>query len=420
MPNSTPVPLNPPLQQGFGCMTSIFTLLAILLGGALEKTLFQSAGRTFCVSVCLMLFIAIWRRNSAVPLERAALHIAMIPMAIPLALLTATEWLAPIAASSHFAFHEPLNRFVLSFGIVLLTLLIALVSRVLVRRQLLRDGERWVSPMRRAAQTIAMFTLAASAYFILWPTLYAPEAYIESLPIIASLPSLENTDEHSQSVVVGSLEIQRSGSRSMCALSIREPGVSPDTVSRVMSGNDAGPEHDFHTCAPLTIRLDDKHHYWIMVARDESAAYRIQPTAKADLLRPIAVRDSLRPPTVTLHFAIVGAIVSLAILRKPAARPALPGDPEQCRDAVVRPDRSIEVDGQTVWTAPNELAPGSNIIVVLASPTDAYRSDVKPIIERIELGTISERIFAAQISAPAFALAVVVIAATPVLTALAL
>lgn len=421
MPEPEPPTTRPQATPSVGCLPVFLVLVVILFAGIVSSYTHGTLTRGVLVTPLLLLFVRLAQRGR-VSLARSTLHLALVGIAPPLAVVVAVDLHTPLASSGHFDMHAPYERFPILFLAAFAMFLATVLGLAVIRRLIPYVG------VKSASITRALATAATACAFLICAASLArfsrvpANQYVASLPVVASLPALAPKTEPPQEYVSDNVNVLRSKSGYGCRFDIEPRAVHNPVHSHAKHpGERMGMEDgasDFFPCGAVDIHADERHGLWVVVSSNESAAFRMDDPRSAGLLRASDVKDSLRPPDALTAIALLGSIIAAVLLRRADPPPDLPADEELCRDGVILSEHRILIGGET-WPAPVDAPPeGSEVIAVLDTPDGPYRDHARPVIVHVVRGTLAERRLAARLSAPAYALAVVVIAATPLATAL--
>lgn len=366
------------------------------------------------LEVYLVLLTALVLLGVAFTLRRRggeAIALGFVPAALPLWL--ATAW----AASRSLTFDRMVEGVILRFGF--LFLVPALVYAMLAAGRL--TGQTIAAhASRRAAIVVrgaawlatlgAIVLLVASRASSDRPT---ASAYVASLPVVAQFDEVDRSRYAPPVEAGGGGIVRRILRKGSCWI-----GEADD----VPPSDGLAPAHVYWgliTCGPVVIRadarrgllvLEDTYHRRVAIDR----AHGWQPIR----LRPIQLAGLVRPPSSLTALAAIGvAVALLALLRR--VRSPLPADESVWRAAEARADGTLRFADDTPplpHAAPGVLGP---VVAVLETPAESFRDHAGPVVARVVPGTLAEHRFAARVGNAAFALAFVVIACTPLATALA-
>jgi hypothetical protein len=405
------VPLIEPRQRIRGWMVGPFTLLcccilSVGVGGAAASWTDGRVSISLVMAALGLVVLAINRHASRV-LERVIAPIFIGAMAVPIAVAVYVDaaWTVRRISQLVSPFAELGN------------LLVVLALVVLISWTAPRLARRMIAAGRRVLLVLAWLAVGGTAALLVVAhgrcERPSPNGYISGMRNVGVLPARD------ADLPSGTSVRQRAGD--FHALRQRSPGRCRLWLARGEDPSENSPALSHQECSTLIVRVDDARQ--VLVLEDElemptgekqRIAYDAErPWVVIDLLRRL--HGELRPYDTYTALALLGVIVALVSLLRPRIQEApLDGD---CRDAVARGDRTLALDdGTPPLPIPDgmDARPGP-VIAVLRAPAGAFREQVQVI--RLVPGTLGEQRLA-PLALPAFALAFVAVAATPLAVAL--
>jgi hypothetical protein len=367
--------------------------------------------------ILAVLVLASWRRRTLANAVEEPLCLAFLPPALALVVhidaLKMQEHLGFIGTLPYS--HELSAAPTLVGGVVL-----AIVTATLGVKVAELAAARHLGLVRVLAWLATVFACAALGVTAMRIDRPTPSAYPSRLPVLGILdaPAEGALRGARTEQVLGDVRVTRAPAgegRDGCIV----------WMARVASGA-RPPDQSWawvrlrgsEPCGALLVRADDARHLWVLgTESDRLTAIDQLETKSARRPRPGRLAGALRPPNAYVGLAVVGVLGALASLLR--RRSELPRDEGACRDGFVHPDGTITVAGAVSPVAAPRLGPAlaGPVVVILGRANESFREHAGPAVVRMLPGTLDEHRRAA-LAAPAFALAFVGIAVTPLVVML--
>jgi hypothetical protein len=246
--------------------------------------------------------------------------------------------------------------------------------------------------------------------------------YVASLPVVEALPPVDRPGageaEHAAIWIMRAPLSERAVARERneCIAWPRRTfgGVQPDRAFQHLQ------MAHFNGCGALQVRRDEGRGYLVL----EDAAGKRLAFADAWIHSPIALSPweltgALRPPDAFTALAALGLAAALVALLRPRRSP-LGADESACRDAEALDGTLCFDDGTPPLPLPAGASPVTGpVVAVLGTPAASFREHAGPVVVRVVPGTLAQHRAAGRVGPAAFALVFVMVACTPLATALA-
>lgn len=389
--------------KAHGCMVGILAGAAVLGGFLARSWLLPRSGLSVVVAAVLMTLVVVARRPGAVVFERVFVPVALVPAAAAVAVAAWVEVGWPWMGKEAFGAWEMEAHGYLALAVPVVALSAAVVGGTLARRLTAVS----TGPLRSLAWAAAL--LSAGLVVSGMRRQQTAEGYLAGLPVIATIPAPPEDARPGwlDDRILGDLRLRREiKAQSGCALFL---------ASR--AGDEPRPAWRSVGCGPIAVRADQAHGVWIL----EGPAGRVWVpggSARVPGAYPQSVSGPLRPPGAYLALAALGVLAAiLALLGRPGS--PVPAGVGGWREATASADGTLVFHDDT---PPLALPGGASVregpvVALLGTPPGSFREHAAPAVLDVASGTLAEHRLA-RLGPPAFALAFVTLAATPLTVAL--